>query len=394
MKKIFIIMLLLTSMLLTAGFAPAEKSYWEDMKAIYEWDVMEGDMELDLLISVPNIDAHYKINVYSQSNLKDFVSFMEIDVVDMLESNEIPTIRLYTQGSDIYINRDAVVALLPVIGLEDILEFEEEYLLFKSDQNIQMNSNFLQDMIVFLEQMDLGIDFGMTKDGDTYTLSLDSDEILDLLVSYLKHFITNIDNLPEGIMPEEINISEEEKEQILDQYNNMVVPQIQMMKELVKGSYYNQVSTFTEDSYFEEAELFITSPMTQDMMIKMNIVSNTKKSITSDINFPTSVFVITDEDLTNLMISRFESETQQSLVYLMDLRGNYMHFGSEGIEEGKINVTVKNGRTYITKEIALELFGVNIDDTQDESMIWIRELNNYGYFVDWNSPQQIIEIYR
>ena len=40
--------------------------------------------------------------------------------------------------------------------------------------------NVLNEVIEFIDKMDLGMDLGMEKEGDTYTLTLESDELLDL----------------------------------------------------------------------------------------------------------------------------------------------------------------------------------------------------------------------
>ncbi|NLM04908.1 MAG: hypothetical protein GX214_07805, partial [Clostridiales bacterium] len=57
------------------------------------------------------------------------------------------------------------------------------------------NRDFIYEILAFVENMDLGIDLGMVQEGNTYTLELDSDQMIDLLDAYMRYIITNIDNL-------------------------------------------------------------------------------------------------------------------------------------------------------------------------------------------------------
>ena len=396
MKKFSIILLLLITMLVTTGFTTAEASYWEGMKEIYKWDALEGHSEIDLVISIPNVNQQYKLKLHSQSNLKDVISFTEIDVLDVSGKIELPIIKMYASGTDAYISRDAIVALLKSLGVKDQLDIKEEFILLKNDQNsIQVNGNFLQDMIKFIEEMDLGIDLGMIKEGNTYTLTLDSNKIVDLFDAYIKYIINNMDKMPSGMFPEEMKLTEEQKLEALEQYNNMIAPQLEMAKTFIAGSLYKQISIFEKDAYKEEAELFITSPLVENMKIEVKMTSKTKRADGLNIKLPTSVMTIGAEELNNLIISHFAPKNvtdAQSLLAIVDLEGNYAKLGREKIEEGKVKLYIKEGRAYIAKEDVIKL--VDISSSAFEELIWIRDLNNYGYIVNWSDVYNRIEIYK
>lgn len=390
MKKMFIIMLLIISMLTMVGFAPAETSYWESMKEIYEWNAMEGEVDIELVIEMPDSSLHYQIQMYSQTELKEMISYIEIEIEDMAGLQEIPTIKMYTHGSDLYLGTDAIVALLTTMGLEEDIDIQEEYVVVKnSDDSIQMNANILQDMLQFIEGMDLGIELGMTKEDNTYTLTLDSDKIIDLLDAYIVYFMNNMDKLPAGMMPPEAEMTEEEKQQALEGYNTFIAPQLEMVKALIAGSYYSQVTVFDEDAYYEEAELFITTPMGQ---MDMEMISSSTRLTSSDIQLPTSVKVITEEEFGELIMRGFTRSSEIELKAIIDLQGNYVKPVNGDVEEGKIELELKEGKSYITVEDAAKLLDITFEEGQES--LWLRELENYGFHIHWNGEHNRIEIYQ
>ncbi len=305
MRKILLVTLLIISMLAMVGFTSVEASYWEEMKELYKWDAMEGESEAELDISIPDmdIDCQYKIYINSQSNLDDFSSYSEIKAEDVQGQLNIPVIEMYTYGSDLYINKEAVLSFLSAIGMTDDVEIEEEYIMLESGQNdIDIDSNMLNDVIEFIDKMDLGVDFNMEKEGNTYTLTLESDELIDLLDAYIRYIIENIDQLPDSLTQgQEIEITEEEKQKALEEYSVFVDEYKDLARSFIKGSKFYMQSTFEEGKYSENSQLDVKTPMGG---LNMNVVSTTFKSETSGFELPTSVMKITADELAQLIVGR------------------------------------------------------------------------------------------
>ncbi|AOY75677.1 hypothetical protein [Clostridium formicaceticum] len=394
MKKVLVVMLLVASMLTMVGFAPAEASYWEELKTMYEWDAMEGDVTLNLTVVVPpDLDQQYKVHMYSETNLKDFISYTEMHIEDVAGLQHIPTIKAYTQGSNLYINREAMLALLAAMGKEEALDIPEAYVMLQSNQNnMDMNANILKDMIAFIEEMDLGIDLGMTQEGNVYTLTLESDELIDLLDAYIQYVITNIDQLPAGFMPPEATLTEEEKQEVLQSYNTFLAPHKEMAKAFIQGSFYHQVSTFEDDAYNEKATLAIKTPMGQ---VDMESTSTSKRLTSSNIQLPTSVMTITEEELTHLLtggLTQTSAETSNmELKAVIGLEGDYVKLAEE-VEAGKLQLHLVNKRAHITMADASKLLDLEIAASED--LLAIKDLENYGFYVIWQDATNTIEIYQ
>ena len=391
MKKTLLIGVLILSMLTMVGFAPVGTSYWEDMKEIYEWNGIKSESEMEITLVTPDMNKEYKVHMVSESNLKDFSTYSEIHIEDVKDGNHIPTIKMYTSGSNMYLNKDAVVYLLSLMELEETVAIEEEYVMLQGSQEaIELDANILNDAIKLIEDMDLNIDLGMVKDGDTYTLTLDSDKLIDLLDEYMIYIFTNIDQLPNSFTQQEIVITEEEKQEVLEQYNAFVTLYKDMAKEFIAGSKYHQESTFGDGEYSEKAEVLINTPMGQ---LEIKTVSTSAKLDSSNIQLPESVMVITEDDLNNMIMSQFMPEVDGNvgLKAVIGLDGSYMKLGEDNLEEGTISLKVEEGKSYITAEDAYEVLGVEVENA--DGYFYIRELNNYGFYVDWNEDAKSIEIY-
>ncbi len=392
MKRLLLITLLIICMLPIVGFTSAGASYWEDMKEIYEWNATEGksEAEINLLIPDMNIDYQFKVYVSSKSSFDDFGSYSEIKVEDIQGLINIPVIKMYTHGSDIYINREAISALLSALNVDGV-EIEEEYVMLKSDQDgIDIDfRDLLNDVFEFIDKIDLGVDLNMEKEGNTYTLTVESDELIDLLDAYIRYIIENIDKLPNSLVQgQEIEITEAEKQEALEGYNDFVGQYKDIAKMFIKGSKFYMQCTFEEDKYIENSQLDIKTPMGS---LNMNTVSTTSKLETSDIELPTSVMVITAEELGELIASKIIGETDAGLKAVVKLDGTYVKFGESGLEEGQVPLQNIDGRVYIAIEDAEKLLGVELEGLEDS--FHIRRLDDYGFRVEWNEENKMIEIY-
>ncbi len=392
MKKVLFITLLVIMMLATVGFTSEGASYWEDMKEIYEWNAIEGKSEAELDISIPgmDIDYHYKIDVNSQSNFDDFSSYSKIEIKDVQGESDIPVIEMYTYGSDLYINKEAVLALLAATGAADELVIEEEYVVLESGQeDVDIDfRNVLNEVIEFIDKMDLGMDLGMEKEGDTYTLTLESDELLDLLDAYMRYIFENIDQLSNSLVQgQEIELTGEEKQQALEEYDAFVDQYKDMAKMFIKGSKFYMEGTFEEDKYIENSRLEIK---VMDMgELNMNVASTSSKLEKADFELPTSVMRITAEELVELIMGRIEIDTGAKVYISLD--GTYVKFAGSDIEEGRIPLQIIDDLAYITIEDAEKLFDVELEGLADP--FHMRELDDFGFRVDWNEESKVIEIY-
>lgn len=395
MKRTLLIVLLIISMLAVVGFAPAGASYWDEMKEIYEWKAAEGESEAEFNLTVPSMDINYQYKVFvsSQSNLEDFSSYSEIRVEDVQGQLNIPTIKTYTQAGDIYLNKEAVLALLSAIGVADEVEIEEEFVMLENsqfDSDVDLNA-MLNNIIEFVDKIDLGVDINIEKEGNTYTLELESDELIDLLDAYFRFSIGNIDQLLD-ILPQEqeVVITEEEKQEALDGYNAFVSQYKNLAKTFIKGSKFYMEGTFEEGKYSENTQLDIKVADMGELNVKASATSTRLESI--DFELPTSVMKITTDELGELIASKIVGVTDAEVRVVIKLDGTYVKFSLTDLEDGQIPLEIIDDLAYMTVEDAEKLFGIKLEGLEDP--FHVRKLGNYGFNVDWNEEARVIEIYR
>jgi predicted HTH domain antitoxin len=221
---------------------------------------------------------------------------------------------------------------------------------------------------------------------------MDSDQMIDLFDAYMVFSMENSAELMELSGQEmEFELTEEEIQEALAMYEEVFAPMLETAREAIKGSYYNQVTTITDEAYDEEAELYITSPM-GNIMVEM--VSSTERLDEYTLELPESVKVYTQDDLTNLLIGSMGlPEGGRNLAAMLDVdQDMYMIITETEVIEGEVEITLtQEGLSYMSVKDAVEIFGLQMEPS--EELMHIRELDNHGYDIEWNQQLRMIEVY-
>ena len=269
MKRVLLALVLVLAMFSTtiASAAPETPAgeYWEDLKAMYdEWTAMEGTSDMKITVTLPEEEPMvFDVNIKSIGNMEDMSASMEMTITTEDPELQIPAIHMMTVGSDIYLNTEIVKFFADKMEMGDMVQIEEEYVMLQGGEGVpEVNKQYLMDILEFVEEMDFDFEFDMTKEGNTYTLNIDSDQLIDLFDAYMLFSLENSAQLMELSGQEmEMELTEEEIQEALAMYDEVFAPMLETAREAIKGSYYNQVTTITDEAYDEEAELYVTTPM-------------------------------------------------------------------------------------------------------------------------------------
>lgn len=391
----FVLIAMLLSMSIVSAEPTPGGSYWQEMKTIYEdWKAMDSEITAVLTVNLPNEpEKVFNIHITSKSSLGEFVSWMKLEIeTDDLEM-VIPTIEMYTNNTDIYINSEAILFFAEMMGMAETFTIEETFVMLQSTENqISLDTNYLMEMLEFIEGMDLDFDLDMTLEDGTYHLSLDSDIIIDLLDTYMLYAMTNMDQLLQLTgQADMLELTEEEMAEAVKAYTQMIAPMLQMAKDAIGGSFYRQSTTFQEDAYNEEVEFFLTTPFGG---FTLTMESSAQRLDSVEVMLPTSVKVVTEQDLTELMLSsmNFNAQGQQPAVIIVMDQGLYVQFDGANVIEGQIYIQVSpEGRSYMRAADAVRILGLDIEPTDE--MIQIRSFEEHGFKVVWNDVHRLIEIH-
>ena len=399
MKRVLLALVLVLAMFSTtiASAAPETPAgeYWEDLKAMYdEWTAMEGTSDMKITVTLPEEEPMvFDVNIKSIGNMEDMSASMEMTITTEDPELQIPAIHMMTVGSDIYLNTEIVKFFADKMEMGDMVQIEEEYVMLQGGEGVpEVNKQYLMDILEYVEEIDFDFEFDMTKEGNTYTLNIDSDQLIDLFDAYMLFSLENSAQLMELSGQEmEMELTEEEIQEALAMYDEVFAPMLETAREAIKGSYYNQVTTITDEAYDEEAELYVTTPMGE---ILVEMVSTTDRLDEYTMELPESVKVYTQEDLTNILIGSMGLPQEGgNLAAMLDVdQDMYMIITETEVIEGEVDITLtQEGLSYMSVKDAVEIFGIQMEPSDE--LMHIRELDNHGYDIKWNEQLRMIEVY-
>ncbi len=300
---------------------------------------------------------------------------------------------MMTVGGDIYLNTEIIKFIAEKMEMEEMVQIEEDYVMLQGGEEVpQFNKQYLMDVLEFVENMELDFELDMTKEGNTYTLNIDSDQLVDLFDTYMKFSLENSAELMELSGQEmEMELTEEEIQEALAMYEEVFAPMLETAREAIKGSYYNQVTTITDEEYDEEAKLYVTTPMGE---IIVEMVSTTVRLDDYTLELPESVKIYTQEDLTNLLMGSMGLPVEGgNLAAMLDVdQDMYMIITETEVIQGEVEITIsQEGLSYMSIKDAVEIFGVEMEPSDE--LMHIRELDNHGFDIKWNEQLRMIEVY-
>lgn len=355
-----VLALALAIILLSAGMVSAEptpaQSYWQQLKTIYEeWTAMDGETTMEITFSMPEEEAKtFHVHMTSASDMENFVTRNVIEVTSDDIDMDIPTIEMFTEGANIYLNKEIVLFFADMADMTDTFTLEEDFVkLENSEVEFNFDSNFLMQVLEFIEGMD--VEINMTLEDGVYELNLTSDEMIDLLNAYMIHVMTNMDQLGAITGQTEVmELSEEEMEAALEMYNQMFAPMLEELKPLIEGSYYTSTTEFEEDMYTENAELVVVSPY---FNLSVNTESTANKLETTDIQLPTSVKVFTSDDLANMMMASMggAGTAAEQVAFAV---GEMSYFADGQVKTMDVAPMIIDGRLMVPVRYLEDLFGM------------------------------------
>lgn len=400
MKKNLLILSLVAMMFISIIPVSAEttagQDYWNEMKKIYEeWQGIESQMTMEMELAFPGlVEETVSIKATGISDMEEFDSYMQIHVETSDPEMVIPTIELYIQGADIYLNQEFVLFLADMTGMGESVTIEEDFVMLQDNQtDFQLDSGFLVQILEFMEGMNLDFELDMTFEDETYHLSMDADDMIDLLSAYIVYALTNMEDMAMmmGMPSEDLELSDEELAELMAMYEVYVAPMLEEARTAIAGSTYEQSTVFEDDSYHEVATLLLKTP---DGNMNLTMESSALKLETPEISLPTSVKVVTEEDLAMLMLGGMETtvtnETSVVAVFEVDADLVY-HFDHYDVSEHEANMTIStDGRSSIPTSLASELF--QLDTVPDEETMAIKSLEDYGYTIEWDETSRVIMV--
>lgn len=397
MKKVLCFLMVSIMMFAMMGFTPAEEAYLKESKAVMEWKATEGSSTMDLEIKAPDGEVmKYEVQMKSKGNMEQMLTYIELSVKGVDLPKEAPVfpekIQLYTKGADLYIDKASMKSLFKAMRGQD-LAVNEDFVLLKSDANMVMDYKSLKEIMDYFYTMDLGVDTGLEREGNRYTLNMDSDKMIDLMDAYIKYVLRNFDKMPKALFPmgvgEQPQPTAEEMKVLYDEYVKTSAAFIEQAKEALKGSTLWQTTTVRTDQVTSEGKLSI-KVLGGEITLRSQSVSRERDFV--NIKLPTSVKEFSSADMADMLtIQPVETgaEATAEAVPMLSVKLDGSYVLADGTT-GKLTVENVEGKLLYNANEIKEILGTDLQ--VDSEYVDAETLRSAGFDVSWNAETKSVEI--
>ncbi|EJP26274.1 hypothetical protein HMPREF1142_0943 [Peptostreptococcaceae bacterium AS15] len=332
-----------------AFFAPSKadevsNSYFDAMKSVATWNKAESKVDLNLNLDLKALGDEYK-EFSTDYNLKLDTAIDTEAVLGKLNAKftspalkdfKIPELTMFFNKNDFYVNKEVFNMYMAESGYakqtkKDFVKMTFDKVLaesmgvdanfYKSIMEQSTSKETSEKMFNYLSKIDIGIDMGLTKEGNTYKLDWDSDKLVDITNAYVKYTLKNpetflnmykevygIDLIAE--MKKSDNTMTEEKykksmKEALVQWEKEVEPTLPKVKKVIAGSKLSVEENFGKEDYSQKVtfklaldlnritEMSEGKKYTKPMVVSATLTSNatSKKMEKVDLTVPTDVEV-------------------------------------------------------------------------------------------------------
>ena len=331
LKKLTSLVLSGAMVLGMAFFAPSKadevsKSYFDDMKSIATWSKDDSKVDLNLKLDLTALGDAYK-EFSTNYNLK-LNSTMDTDAnigklnakfaSSVTDSLGIPEVTLFFDKNDLYVNKDVFNLFMYSSGYNKTtnkdfvkMSFDKAFAnamgvdtdFYKEILEQNASKEISEKMYNYLSKIDLGIDFGLVKNGNTYKINWNSDKIVDVTNAYVKFIFKNpdfflkmykevfgIDIIAEMKKTDSTMTEAKFKKSLNDalvEWTKEVEPMLPKVKKIIAGSSITLEENFGKEEYTQKfnfklavdlarvSEVFEGEKYTKPMVVSATLSSNT-----------------------------------------------------------------------------------------------------------------------
>ena len=330
-----------------AFFTPSKadevsNSYFDAVKSVSEWNKVDSKVDLDLKLDLNALGGEFK-EVSTNYNFK-LDSIFDTDAMfgkvkakftsPVLADRPLPEVTMFVDKKDFYVNKDIFNMYMLALGSDkktnkDFVKMTFDKALASSmgvDANYYNNimeknasKATTRKVLDFFGKIDIGMDTGLTKDGDTYKLSWNADKMVDVTNAYVKYVFKNpesIVNMYKEIYGIDIIAEMKKSDSTMTeakfkksmneasvQWTKEIEPMLLKFKKLLAGSSLTLEENFGKEDYTQKFNLKIavdlnryaeiadgtkyTKPLVVSATLNANSIS--KKLEKLDLTLPTSV---------------------------------------------------------------------------------------------------------
>ncbi len=302
-------------MLTLSACSETQNEFYSELKKSNSWQASQISLKGNISVSAPaeqSIDMAITANGYS--NVQNKQGFFEYSFVDSLNDVNIPSIKMFIDNTDYYINKDYIASLYVSSpeAYERINSLESDYICIPQNNPLLENiidKSYDTDFIYsFYEQIanKLGIDIPVIKNGTAYTISVTGEQCIDEFLKVYDNFVNNLETFNNDFG---LDLTQDEINSIKSSYNkdNLDV-YAATIKAMIKNSSMNITYDFKNDDNLEmnlSLDMPILVPINEvenmSIIIKMNLYGQINKAEQKTVEMPLSSTKLTQQQLVDLI---------------------------------------------------------------------------------------------
>lgn len=337
MKKklaLFMTMMLMATSLV--GCSSEQKAYFDETQKMANWESSESDVtgKMVLKVAVPaveegtaavkpemkfetiNVDFNAKGYTLNEQG-KDLKGIVTMNLKSDKDLIDIKDVKIFVDGDKVYISKNYFEGIITSAGEaipEKVKQIKQEYILIDgsvnsammTDDELMKNSEY-QAMIKYIESATspekkdemmaklskvmeiVDFDVPVTKSGRTYTMQLNSDQLLEKALKSMDNIVNNTEEILKIMeLQSQLNITAQDIATLKAEYKATgkaeAVKAFATAKEMIKGSNITSKETFADDTYASDVKIKV---LVKDMLdTEMTIKQTAKKVDKQEVNVP------------------------------------------------------------------------------------------------------------
>lgn len=399
-RKIAFMLILVMIASLFSGCTGNQTSLFTEFSNFAAWNTASVDITGETSLSIDKlIKFGVSFNAKEQFNKTEGQYYVNMNMKvngednlwkysDLSASYKFPEVKIYLDKEKLYVNKELILGIYEILGNtpEEFTNLKKDFVAvsfsdegFTEIYNEIMQAGSGKDTIKYLGFFkDFSSNVNVQKSGSTYTIKLNSDELVDLAVDFIQYYNKNKDELGDifGTTDMEIPSSEEVNE----------------LKELIDGSKFEYKVTFSSNKVIMDFNCKIKiKPMFEDDLggettISLNAVYN--KNDDAKIKMPTSTVEYTFEEFDNIINPVIEDDYdiddpsanydpyKYSDTAIINLTNKTLSNYSKTFNNKTIDIINKDGVTYIPLKPVLEAMKYTVNYDSINKKIYYKDYYN------------------
>lgn len=363
--------ILLIAVFAFTGCNTVQTEYWTKMKEASNWGATDIEQVGNTIITVmgEEIKVDFKTTGYmNQKTLSGHLNMqMDMKMPEALAA-ELPqnpikvTMDMYIVDGKVYFHKSYFQQIFTLSGMElpeNLKNMDAEYIGIKESNELvagmmQLMSEDLEPEKVYKlyeeVQAIIGVDIPVTKEGNTYTISLNKEQIVEITKKLVDSVVKNMDKLNEKL---ELELTKEDISQLQESYNAAKEESflaVDEMLQTVDGKIKSEV-TFDKEQMTNKFTFNVNVPefMSMEMVFNQKAIKTTEKVVA----VPGKTIELSEQELGEM----FTPEMPEKSIIVSEADGELID--DEGTVE-KIKVITKDNVKYVPAKAVLEALGMEV----------------------------------